>query len=95
MNPQTLIGTSASVSALLACLAVSGRWIHRWLTRLENVVSVVEARSQHFEPNGASSLRDDVADLRSSLTAHSLELAALHFQVDTLALTAARQQADE
>jgi hypothetical protein len=95
MNPQTLIGTAASASALLACLAVSVRWIHRWLTRLENVVSVVETRSQQLEPNGGSSLRDDVTGIRNSLTAHSLELAALHLQVDALALTAARHETEE
>jgi hypothetical protein len=85
---ESLASTAASISAVLAAAAVAARWLHRWLNRIEHAVAIVEQRSQQLEPNGGSSLRDDVTAIRSALSQHAADLAALHEQVDTIADTA-------
>ena len=84
MSIQTYASTAASISAVLVFLGVLGRWIHRWFARLEHAVNVVEQRSQQLEPNGGSSLRDDVTAIRRALDQHTADLAALHTQVDAI-----------
>ena len=84
MSIQSYASTAASISAVFVFLGVLGRWIHRWFARLEHAVNVVEQRSQQLEPNGGSSLRDDVTAIRAALDQHSADLGALHKQVDTL-----------
>jgi hypothetical protein len=84
MSIQSYASTAASISAVFVFLGVLGRWIHRWFARLEHAVNVVEQRSQQLEPNGGSSLRDDVTAIRRALDQHAADLARLHTQVDTL-----------
>ena len=84
MSIQNLASTAASISAVLVFLGVLSRWVHRWFSRLEHAVNIVEHRSQQLEPNGGSSLRDDVTAIRAALDKHSTDLAALHTQVDAL-----------
>ena len=84
MSIQTYASTAASISAVFVFLGVLGRWIHRWFARLEHAVGVVEQRSQQLEPNGGSSLRDDVTAIRAALGQHTADLASLHKQVDAL-----------
>jgi len=84
MSIENYASTAASISAVLVFLGVLTRWVHRWFARLEHAVGVVEHRSQQLEPNGGSSLRDDVTAIRAALGQHTADLAALHQQVDAL-----------
>lgn len=94
MNIQHLAETAASGTAVISSLAVSARWLHRWFTRLENAVSLVEQRSQQLEANGGMSLRDDVRQIRAAVDAHTNEFVAIHQTVSALAVTVATGRAE-
>ena len=95
MNTENAISTAASISAVLAFLGVSARWLHRWFSRLENAVSVVEHRSQQLEANGGKSLRDDVRQIREVVDVHSQEFAEIHQTISSLAVTFAATAAGQ
>lgn len=73
---QTWIGTAASVVAVTAAVSVIVRKLHRWGTRLQRVVAVVEERTQELTPGAGAggygtSLRDDVAEALARLAEYA------------------------
>jgi hypothetical protein len=81
----TWLNILASSCAVAVTLAAALRWLHRWFSRLEHAVAVVEKRSQQLEPNGGLSIRDDITVIRSVLAAHGEQLKALDARMDQLA----------
>jgi hypothetical protein len=59
MNGQMEVLIAGGIAVPLFIATVPGLWhLHKWLSRLERSVSVVEARSQQLEPNGGSHVGD-------------------------------------
>ena len=63
----TDIATTLAAMSVLGILAQWGRHAWRWGRRLAETIEATHARSAQLEPNGGSSLRDDVTAVRKGL----------------------------
>jgi hypothetical protein len=59
MSPDMAVAVAAGVGVPLLLAAVPGTWhLHKWLSRVESTLAVVESRSVQLTPNSGSHVAD-------------------------------------